>query len=64
MKKIGKYRIQGLLGRGAMSKVFKVEIPVIRKIAALKLLHPDPLLADLIGLDKIREVFALIAGSF
>ena len=46
-----------MLGRGGMSKVFKVEIPVIRKIAALKLLHPDPLLADLIGLDKIRELF-------
>lgn len=57
MKKIGKYEIRGLLGRGGMSKVYKVEIPVIRKIAALKLLHPDPLLADLIGLDKIRELF-------
>jgi serine/threonine-protein kinase len=57
MNYIGKYKICGLLGRGGMSKVYKVEIPVIEKIVALKLLDPDPLLVDLIGMKKIRELF-------
>jgi len=57
MKKIGKYIIRGLLGRGGMSKVYKVEIPVIRKIAAIKLLEPPPLLVELMGQKKMRELF-------
>jgi serine/threonine-protein kinase len=57
MNTIGKYKICGLLGRGGMSKVYKVQLPVIEKIVALKLLDPDPLLADLIGRPKIRELF-------
>ena len=27
MKRIGKYIVRGLLGRGGMSRVYKVEIP-------------------------------------
>lgn len=57
MKRIDKYIIRGLLGRGGMGKVFKVEIPVISKIAALKYLDPNPFLIDLIGIDKIRDLF-------
>ncbi|MGD2272327.1 MAG: protein kinase [Desulfobacterales bacterium] len=57
MKTIGRYRIRGLLGRGGMSRVFKVELPVIGKVAALKLLDPNPVLVDLIGLENIREMF-------
>ena len=57
MKTIGKYIIRALLGRGAMGKVFKVEHPTIGKVAALKLLDPDPLLVSLIGTEKIREMF-------
>ena len=57
MNTIGKYKICGLLGRGGMSKVYKVQLPVIEKIVALKLLDPDPLLADLVGMQKIRELF-------
>lgn len=53
MKRIGKYQIRGLLGRGAMSKVFKVVIPVAEKILALKILDPDPLLVQLLGLEKL-----------
>ena len=57
MNTIGKYKIRGLLGRGGMSKVYKVQLPVVGKIAALKLLDPDPLLVDLIGINKIRDLF-------
>ncbi len=57
MQTIGKYRICGLLGRGGMSRVYKVEIPTIQKIAALKRLEPDPMLVDLVGPEKIRRLF-------
>ena len=57
MNRIGKYRICGLLGKGGMGKVFKVKLPVIEKIVALKLLEPNPFLVDLIGEDKIRKLF-------
>lgn len=57
MKKIGKYRIRGLLGKGGMAKVYKIEIPVIGKIAALKLFAPDPLLADLMGTEPLKGLF-------
>lgn len=57
MNKIGKYKIRGLLGRGGMSKVYKAELPVIGKIVALKLLDPNPVLVDLIGMDKIHDLF-------
>ncbi len=57
MKTIGRYIIRGLLGRGGMAKVYKVELPAIKKIAALKLLDPDPLLAKLIGIDRLRSLF-------
>jgi len=57
MKYIGKYKIRGLLGRGGMGKIFKVQHPLIGKIFALKLLDPDPLLVTLIGRDKIVDMF-------
>ena len=57
MNKIGKYKIRGLLGRGGMSKVYKVELPVIGKIAALKLLDPYPVLLKLLGMEKIHQLF-------
>jgi serine/threonine-protein kinase len=57
MKRIGKYIIRGLLGRGGMGKVFQVETPPIGKIAALKLLAPHPVLVSLLGAEHIRELF-------
>jgi len=57
MKQIGRYIIRGLLGRGGMGKVYKVELPPIGKIAALKYFVPDPLLAKLMGYDKLRDLF-------
>lgn len=55
--KIGRYEICGMLGRGGMSRVYKVKVPVIGKIAALKILSPDPLLAKLMDTGKLRELF-------
>jgi serine/threonine-protein kinase len=57
MKKIGKYIVRGLLGRGGMGKVYRVEHPSIGKVAALKLLDPDPLIVSLLGMQKLRNMF-------
>ena len=40
-----------------MAKVYKVRIPVIGKIAALKLLSPHPKLVDLLGKEEIKKLF-------
>lgn len=55
--KIGRYIIRGLLGRGGMGKVYKVELPPIGKIGALKMLDPDELLASLMGYERLRALF-------
>ena len=57
MKRIGRYIVRGLLGRGGMSKVYKVEIPRIGKIVALKLLDPHPVITRLLGEEGIRDLF-------
>jgi serine/threonine-protein kinase len=57
MNKIDRFEICGLLGIGGMGKVFKVKLPVIGKIAALKLLEPNPFLVSLIGAEKIKKLF-------
>ncbi len=57
MKYIGRYIIRGMLGRGGMAKVYKVELPAIGKIAALKHFDPDPLVVQLMGVDKLRALF-------
>jgi serine/threonine-protein kinase len=57
MKKIGRYTITGLLGKGGMGKVFKVTYPVTGKVAALKLLDPSPLLAKLTAPKDLKEQF-------
>jgi serine/threonine-protein kinase len=63
MKRFGKYIVRGLLGRGGMSKVFKVEIPPIGKIVALKLLEPHPVLVDVLGAARIRDLFLSEAAT-
>lgn len=66
MKTIGKYEIRGLLGRGGMGRVYKVQVPVIGKIAALKRLEPHPHLVSLLGETGVRDRFiaesATLAG--
>ena len=57
MKYIDHYRICGLLGRGGMGKVLKVEVPVIRRVLALKLLAPGELLTHLMGRMALERLF-------
>ncbi len=57
MKRIGRYIVRGLLGRGGMGRVYLVELPPIGRMAALKRLEPDPLLVRLLGENTLREMF-------
>ena len=63
MKKIGKYEICGLLGKGAMSIVYKVRLPKFGKIAALKLLSPHPHLVGSLGMEEIKKRFVAEAKT-
>jgi serine/threonine-protein kinase len=55
--KIGKYKVCGLLGSGGMGKVYKVRMPVVGKVVALKLLAPHPNLVTLLGEEEVRRRF-------
>ncbi len=57
MKTIGKYQLQQFLGRGTWSVVFKVAHPLTGKVVALKLLQPNPVLAELLGMETMKELF-------
>jgi serine/threonine protein kinase len=54
MKKIGKYEVCGLLGKGGMGTVYKVRMPVVGKVVALKLFRPHPNLVTLLGEHTIN----------
>jgi len=57
MRKIGRYTVQGILGKGGMSTVYRVAMPITGKIAALKLMTPPELLIDILGLEKLKDLF-------
>lgn len=46
-----------MLGKGGMGKVYKVRMPMVGKVLALKLLAPHPYLAGLLGKAEIRRRF-------
>lgn len=57
MRKIGKYQILGLLGKGGMGRVYKAKTPVVDQIVAIKRLSPHPHLVRLLGSSGVRELF-------
>ena len=57
MHRIGRYIVQGILGRGGMSIVYKVAMPITEKIVALKLLSPPEILVDMMGKEELRRLF-------
>lgn len=58
MRKICGYLIEEKLGRGGMSVVYKALTPITNKVVALKMLLPrDDIFVDLVGEDRLREIF-------
>ncbi|AGW12590.1 protein kinase domain-containing protein [Megalodesulfovibrio gigas] len=57
MRTIGGYGVRGLLGKGGMGAVYKVEHPALGKLVALKLLAPSEHLAQLVGYETLKERF-------
>lgn len=63
MKTIGRYQVLGLLGRGGWAKVFKVCLPGLGKVVALKLLAPRPPLLALFDQLELRDRFLVEART-
>lgn len=57
MRRIGKYQVLGLLGRGGMGAVYKVRAPGLGRILALKLLAPAELAAAFVGPEECERRF-------
>ena len=63
MQQIGRYQIIRRLGKGGMGSVYKGIVPVIDKVVAIKLLDPSELLEEMLGADRLREIFTFEAQT-
>ena len=63
MRRIGKYVVRGLLGRGGMARVYKVVHPAIGRMAALKRLEPRSALEAVLGTSRLRRLFTAEART-
>lgn len=61
MRKIGRYTVVGLLGKGGMSSVYKAKMPVTGKIVALKYLQPSEPLHLVMGMQELQRLFTVEA---
>ncbi|THB65410.1 MAG: DUF1566 domain-containing protein [Desulfovibrio sp.] len=57
MRMIGRYKVCGRLGKGGMGSVYKVKLPGLERIVALKLLDPAEIMVDLLGMDELKRQF-------
>ena len=62
-KKIGKYTVIRRLGKGGMGSVYKGLVPEINKVVAIKLLDPQEVMEDILGYDKLKEIFMFEART-
>ncbi|MBM9604020.1 protein kinase domain-containing protein [Desulfopila inferna] len=58
MRTIGKYIVQGRIGRGGMSSVYKARAPITARTVAIKILQPrDDIFIELVGEEGLRKIF-------
>lgn len=62
-EKIGKYQIIRRLGKGGMGTVYKGLVPIIDKVVAIKVLAPSELMEDILGGERLREIFTFEART-
>jgi len=63
VERIGNYQILRKLGRGGMGAVYKALDPDLDKVVAIKILKPFENMVELLGYDKLRDIFAYEAST-